>query len=142
MAFFDERSPSRAANGGLGHSRLARPVVLVVDDDADIAASIADVLRAGGYDVAVAADGRQAVAVAERASLGLVLLDWRLPDELAGGVLVRQLRELRGPALPVVVLSADPVALAEARAAQVSDYLPKPFEIADLLHLVDEFYVG
>jgi DNA-binding response OmpR family regulator len=117
-------------------------VVLVVDDDLDIAQSIADVLRASGYDVVVAGDGREALDVAERSSLGLVLLDWRLPTELAGGVLVRRLRDVRGPSLPIVVLSADPVALAEARAAQASDYLPKPFEIADLLHLVDDYYVG
>jgi two-component system response regulator PrrA len=145
MALFDDRAfgvDGRSVGGGLAASRLPQPVVLVVDDDADIAASIADVLRTGGYDVALAADGHEAVAVAERAAVGLVLLDWRLPNELAGSVLVRRLRELRGSALPIVVLSADPVALTEARVAQVSDYLPKPFEIADLLHLVDEFYVG
>ncbi len=124
-----DRSPGNASR---------RPLVLVVDDDDDIADSIADVLRGGGYDVAQVGDGAAALAAAARAHPALVLLDWRLPSEPAGSALVRKLRDTCGFAVPVVVLSADPQSLAEARAAQVSDYLPKPFDVRDLLALVDE----
>ena len=113
--------------------------VLVVDDDLDIADSIGDVLRSGGHEVRLVSTGAEAVAVAAEARVGLVLLDWRLPDEPAGAALVRRLRDACGYPVPVVVLSADPLSLAEAREAAVSDYLPKPFEIADLMHLVDSF---
>src|SRR5438046_3697183 len=112
-------------------------VVLIVDDDRDIAESIADVLRARGRTVAVALDGGSALGLAQVNAIGMVLLDWRLPDSMAGAVLVRRLREACGVAVPVVVLSADPTSLAEAREAQVNDYLPKPFEVGDLLDLVD-----
>jgi two-component system, chemotaxis family, CheB/CheR fusion protein len=115
-----------------------RPMVLVVDDDVDIADSIGDVLRGGGYDVEQVGDGASAIAVAMRIKPGLILLDWRLPNEPAGSSLVRKLRDTCGKAVPVVVLSADPQSLHEARAAQVSDYLPKPFDVRDLLQLVDE----
>jgi CheY-like chemotaxis protein len=115
-----------------------RPLVLVVDDDVDIADSVADVLRGGGYDVAAVANGTEALAAAARMTPGLVLLDWRLPAEPAGSSLVRRLRDVCGFHLPVVVLSADPQALTEAREAQVSDYLPKPFDVLDLLQIVDE----
>jgi len=111
-------------------------VVLVVDDDPDIADSISDVLRAGGYVVEAAPDGGAAMARVSHAPVDLVLLDWRLPGEPVGSTLVRRLRDACGP-IPIVVLSADPTSLHEARDAQVSDYLPKPFEIDDLLHLVD-----
>jgi CheY-like chemotaxis protein len=114
-----------------------RPLVLVVDDDDDIADSIGDVLRGGGYDVEQVGDGHAALAAAARARPALVLLDWRLPNEPAGSALVRKLRDACGH-VPVVVLSADPQSLQEARAAQVSDYLPKPFDVKDLLALVDE----
>src|ERR1700758_1574150 len=114
-----------------------RPLVLVVDDDDDIADSIGDVLRGGGYDVEQGGDGHAALAAASRVRPALVLLDWRLPSEPAGSALVRKLRDACGP-VPVVVLSADPQSLQEARAAQVSDYLPKPFDVNDLLALVDE----
>jgi two-component system OmpR family response regulator len=112
--------------------------VLVVDDDVDIADSISDVLKSGGYQAVAAADGKAALEYA-RQGVALVLLDWRLPSGPSGTPLVRKLRELCGPALPIVVLSADPLSLAEARTAQVTDYLPKPFEVADLLHLVDQY---
>ncbi|HEY7957318.1 MAG TPA: response regulator [Polyangia bacterium] len=111
----------------------------MVDDDLDIAESISDVLRTGGYQVEIAESGDGALAIAGRLTVAMVLLDWRLPNEPAGAALVRRLRDLCGHATPVVVLSADPMSLAEAREAQVSDYLPKPFEIADLLHLVDTY---
>lgn len=114
-----------------------RPLVLVVDDDDDIADSIGDVLRGGGYDVEQVGDGSAALAAAARARPALVLLDWRLPNQPAGSALVRKLRDTVGH-VPVVVLSADPQSLQEARAAQVSDYLPKPFDVKDLLALVDE----
>jgi len=114
-----------------------RPLVLVVDDDEDIADSIGDVLRGGGYDVEQVGDGHAALEVAGRAKPALVLLDWRLPNEPAGSALVRKLRDAIGH-VPVVVLSADPQSLQEARAAAVSDYLPKPFDVKDLLALVDE----
>src|SRR2546423_1494961 len=118
-------------------SGAKRPIVLVVDDDVDIADSIGDVLRGGGYDVEQVGDGHAALAVATRLRPALVLLDWRLPTEPAGSSLVRKLRDAIGH-VPVVVLSADPQSLQEARAAQVSDYLPKPFDVNDLLALVDE----
>ena len=114
-----------------------RPLILVVDDDDDIADSIGDVLRGGGYAVEQVGSGSAALAAATRARPALVLLDWRLSHEPAGSQLVRKLRDVCGH-LPVVVLSADPQALQEARAAQVSDYLPKPFDVNDLLALVDE----
>lgn len=114
-----------------------RRLVLVVDDDDDIADSIGDVLRGGGYEVAQVADGAAALQAAAQSRPSLILLDWRLPNEPAGSALVRKLRDACG-FIPVVVLSADPQSLAEARAAQVSDYLPKPFDVADLLALVDE----
>jgi CheY-like chemotaxis protein len=117
----------------------AGPRVLVVDDDADIATSIADVLRAAGYDVCMATDGAGALGEAEVGRVHMVLLDWRLPAGPSGAPLVRKLRDLCGAGLPVVVLSADRMSLAEAREAQVTDYLPKPFEVADLLDLVDQY---
>jgi DNA-binding response OmpR family regulator len=108
----------------------------VVDDDVDIADSIADVLRASGYEPLAAGDGEGALRFDD---VALVLLDWRLPEGPSGGPLVRKLRERHGSGLPIVVLSADPLSLKEARGAQVTDYLPKPFEVADLLHLVDQY---
>ena len=128
----DRPAQSRAKLRSTG----GQAAVLVIDDDRDIADAIGDVLRAGGYQVEIVDGGAPALARAASAPPDLVLLDWRLPSEPAGAALVRRLREQCGP-LPIVVLSADPHSLAEARQAQVSDYVPKPFDVADLLHVVD-----
>jgi DNA-binding response OmpR family regulator len=135
----DDGRPADGAHGADRSLGLAgkRPLVLVVDDDDDIADSIGDVLRGGGYDVHQVGDGHAALAAASKTKPSLVLLDWRLPNEPAGSALVRKLRDAVGH-VPVVVLSADPQSLQEARAAAVSDYLPKPFDVKDLLALVDE----
>jgi DNA-binding response OmpR family regulator len=132
----DDGRRAGAAGPSLGEG-TKRPLVLVVDDDVDIADSIGDVLRGGGYDVTQVGDGSAALAAVARARPAMVLLDWRLPNEPAGSALVRKLRDACGH-VPVVVLSADPQSLAEAREAHVSDYLPKPFDVRDLLAIVDE----
>lgn len=92
------------AVGPLLAKREKRPLVLVVDDDQDIADSVADVLRGGGYDVEQASSGAAALLSAARNRPGLVLLDWRLPSEPAGSALVRKLRDTCGFNVPVVVL--------------------------------------
>src|SRR6516225_9509098 len=82
-AMSNDGRPAKAAERPLA-TQDKRPLVLVVDDDEDIAASIADVLRGGGYDVAQAINGGEALTAAARDRPGLVLLDWRLPTEPAG----------------------------------------------------------
>ena len=52
-----------------------RPLVLVVDDDDDIADSIGDVLRGGGYEVQQVGDGHSALEAATRVRPALMLLD-------------------------------------------------------------------
>jgi DNA-binding response OmpR family regulator len=116
-----------------------QPLVLVIDDEDDIADSIADVLRPIGYEVETRPDGAAGLSVAGARPVSLVLLDWRLSSEPSGAVLVEGLRHACGGTVPVVVISADPSSLAEAREAAVADYLPKPFDIDDLVGLVDDY---
>ena len=77
--------------------------VLVVDDDRPLARAVAINLRAHGYDVAVAHDGRTALTEVARAHPAVVVLDLGLPD--IDGVEV--IEGIRGwSAMPVLVLSA------------------------------------
>ena len=69
------------------------------------------------------------MAVATRTTPGLGAARLAPAGEPAGGALVRRLRDACGFSVPIVVLSADPRSLAEAREAQASDYLPKPFDM-------------
>jgi CheY-like chemotaxis protein len=83
--------------------------LLISDDEALIALSFADMLKAAGFDVALAFDGTEALAVARRLgdALGVLVTDLDMPH-LTGGDLIRALRA-DWPGLPVVVVTgSDP----------------------------------
>ena len=106
--------------------------VLVVDDDPAIQRTLAIGLRARGYDVVPARDGRTAVDACEDDEPDVVLLDLGLPD-LSGVEVLRKVRERSQ--VPVIVLSArhgsdDKV---EALDVGADDYVTKPFGMDELL---------
>ena len=107
--------------------------ILVVEDDADIAANVADYLRALGHDTGIAGDGRSALKKASDESYDLLILDRMLP-KLDGIELCRRLRRDNPRPTPVIMLTAlgsteDKVAGFEAGA---DDYLVKPFSLVEL----------
>jgi two-component system response regulator MprA len=107
--------------------------VLVVDDDAPIAASLRRALEYAGHRVTVAGDGPGALAAAARERPDLVVLDVMLPG-LDGLAVCRRLREQARDVL-ILMLTArdatpDRVAGLDAGA---DDYLVKPFAYEELL---------
>jgi len=106
--------------------------VLVVDDEPRIAAIAADYLRHAGYQVAVAADGAQALEAARTVRPDLVVLDLGLPG-LDGLEVTRTLRS--GSAVPIIMVTArveeaDRLLGLETGA---DDYLTKPFSPRELV---------
>jgi two-component system KDP operon response regulator KdpE len=106
--------------------------VLVIDDEPALARALAVNLRAAGWEVEVAHDGRSGLAAAADVHPDVVLLDLGLPD-LDG---TEVLAGLRGwTSVPVVVLSArqhgdDKV---EALDLGADDYVTKPFAMNELM---------
>lgn len=80
----------------------------VVDDERHIVRLLAFVLKAEGYDVAVAYDGEEALAVAEAFAPDGILLDLQLPKLSGQEVLERLRANKRFAALKVFVLSGCP----------------------------------
>jgi len=111
------------------------PLVLVVEDESALADLLRYNLEREGYRVNVAADGEEAMVVAEESPPDLVLLDWMLPK--ASGVEVcRRLRakqETRNT--PVVMLTARDEESDRIRGLDTGadDYLTKPFSMNELL---------
>jgi two-component system, OmpR family, response regulator MprA len=107
--------------------------VLVVDDDFAVRESLDRALRANGFDVELAADGREAFAKIDAARVDAVVLDVLMPG-LDGMAVCRSLRA-GGNRVPILMLTAreavaDRVAGLEAGA---DDYLVKPFALEELL---------
>ena len=113
-------------------------VALVVDDEPVIRAFVARALTLAGMEVAVAADGREAIRlVAEnRVRPDVVVTDIEMP-EMTGVELAARMLALR-PALRIVMMTGDPVRAAAARRhpSIVDRVLMKPIRINELVDAV------
>ncbi|QIK75050.1 response regulator transcription factor [Nocardioides piscis] len=110
-----------------------RPRVLVVDDDKAVRESLRRSLEFNGYDVALAADGAEALARLGSTNPDVVVMDVMMP-RLDGIEATRTLRAT-GNDVPVLVLTArDAVGdRVEGLDAGADDYLTKPFALSELL---------
>ncbi|MDN4174956.1 response regulator transcription factor [Nocardioides sp. SOB77] len=106
--------------------------VLVVDDDPAIRRTLSVNLRARGYDVETAGDGRSALQVVDERMPDVVLLDLGLPD-LDGVAVLTRLRAFTQ--VPVIVVSARSEAVDKVEALNLGadDYISKPFSLEELL---------
>lgn len=106
--------------------------VLAVDDDPAILRTLSINLRARGYDVETAADGRSALQIVDERMPDVILLDLGLPDIDGISVLTR-LRTFTQ--VPVIVVSArsEPDDKVEALDLGADDFITKPFSIEELL---------
>ena len=110
-----------------------RPVVLLVDDEAEITANLAQILGRSGLDVHTAADGQQALDVCEKVDPDLVVSDVLMPV-LDGREFLRQLRAA-GRWTPVILLTQVGESFERAAALDegADDYLNKPFDPQELI---------
>ena len=109
--------------------------VLVAEDDLRLAALLEQSLREAGWEVDVVHDGRAAYgrALPGSTAYDVLLLDWMLP-EMEGVTVCRRLRDL-GVTTPVLMLTARGEVRDRIRGldAGADDYLPKPFDLDELL---------
>ncbi len=112
-----------------------KPVVLLVDDEADLVTLLGYNLERAGFDVLTARDGEEALTIAAERRVDLVLLDWMMPH-VSGIEVCRQLRrrqETRN--IPIILLTARS---GEADRIQglntgADDYISKPFSTDELI---------
>jgi nitrogen regulation protein NR(I) len=112
------------------------PKILLVEDDTNIATGLQKVMRASGYDVATLGRGDTGLERAVAEPFDVVVTDLKLPG-LDGLELVRQLHQAK-PKLPIILITAHgttEIAI-EATKWGAFDYVPKPFEVDELLDLV------
>jgi CheY-like chemotaxis protein len=116
----------------------SRPI-LVVDDDADIRSTVADILGDAGYAVAAAANGREALELLKNAPApGLILLDLMMPELDGWGFMAALQQELPDLAkVPVVIFSAHGEAGVAASSLEVVGFVKKPIRLDDLLAAVE-----
>jgi len=124
-------------------ARRGRGTVLVVEDQDDVRALTCEFLKSAGYKVLTAADGVEALAIAERcgASIRVLLTDIVMP-RMRGPEVARCLRDLL-PGLKVVYTSGYIEESAEdAKALEGAPFLQKPFSRDALLRAIEAVLSG
>ncbi len=110
--------------------------ILMIEDDARLAAMVSDYLGQNGFDVAPAPDAQSGLTRLQTAGVDLVILDLMLPD-MDGLQVCQRIRALPGALgqVPVLMLTAkgDPMDRIIGLEMGADDYLPKPFEPRELL---------
>jgi two-component system nitrogen regulation response regulator GlnG len=116
---------------------MTLPTVLIADDDRSIRTVLTQALGRSGYQVRATSSAATLWRWVEDGEGDLVITDVIMPDE-NGLDLVPRIRRLR-PELPVIVMSAQSTLTTAVQATQrgAFDYLPKPFDLGDLLAVVD-----
>ena len=112
--------------------------LLVVDDDAALLDELKLLLQMSGYDVATAANGRDALDLASKLHPALIILDVRMPPP-DGRQVLRTLRQEKNNWTPVILLTVvgTPTERALSLHEGADDYLNKPFDRVELLARVE-----
>ena len=112
--------------------------ILIVDDDAQLRNSFEKLLRAEGHDVRTAVSGESGIEEVNAKSPELVIMDVRLPG-MNGLEAFGSMREME-PNLPVIIMTAYGTTETAIEATKLGafDYILKPFEIPDVLKLIDD----
>lgn len=112
--------------------------ILLVDDDMEIIETLRYALESRGYQILVARDGNQGLAMAERESPDLVILDMMMPKR-SGFLVLEKLRRTHPIPVRVIMITANEGSRHKVYAEMlgVDDYIRKPFALDRLVDSVD-----
>jgi two-component system alkaline phosphatase synthesis response regulator PhoP len=113
------------------------PKVVIVEDDAAMAAALKDGFTYEGYEIEVARDGEAGLKLAREASPDVVILDVMLP-KMSGLDVCKRLRA-EGSALPIIMLTARGQEIDKVVGLKLGadDYVTKPFGFMELIARVE-----
>ncbi|MBN2295126.1 MAG: response regulator [Pirellulales bacterium] len=112
--------------------------ILLVDDDQEIIETLRIALEAQGYEIIIARDGNQGLAMVEREDPDLVILDMMMPKR-SGFLVLEKLRRTRPVPIRVIMITANEGSRHKAYAEMlgVDDYIRKPFPMDQLIDSVE-----
>lgn len=111
------------------------PAILIVDDEAKLRRTLAEILLARGYSVLEADDGTSAVELLRHSTPDLIFSDWKMPH-MGGAQLLEYLRNNSGLAsIPVIVITAFGSSDSAIEAVRLGayDFITKPFDMDEIV---------
>lgn len=112
-----------------------KPYVLIAEDESAVSELLLYNLKKEDYDVAIAADGEEALLMIDERAPDLLLLDWMLP-KVSGIEVCRRVRNGgSNPNLPIIMLTARGEESDRIRGLDTGadDYVTKPFSTTELM---------
>jgi CheY-like chemotaxis protein len=117
---------------------IAKPFILIIDDERHIAAVLAHLLKSAGFRAATASGALEGVSVARKDRPDLILMDMMMPgiEGTTAARMIKDAPELVG--IPVVLISALPEEEARKRMSDSGavDFIGKPFYRESLLEVI------
>jgi CheY-like chemotaxis protein len=107
-------------------------VVLIVEDDLDLATALQQILGRCGFQTTLAANGVEALDAVAARMPSVILLDMRMPI-MDGWEFAREFSLRHGRAAPIIVMTAAENARERAAEIGAADVVPKPFEVKHLI---------
>ncbi len=115
-----------------------RPSILIVDDDEVMQETLSDVLTKRGYETFSVGSGNEALSMAKKNLIDLILLDMRLPD-IDGLEVLKKIKEFDTEILVIMMTAYSDVQTAvSAMKSGAYDYINKPFELEELRLLIEK----
>jgi len=129
----DREVQARRSSG----TRIAQPVVFVVDDDLSMREALESLIDAAGWRVETFASGQEFLCHVQERGPSCVLLDYTLPD--LNGLQIQQRIAAERPDMPIIFVTGNgdvPITVKAMRAGAV-EFLTKPFRSAEVLGAIE-----
>lgn len=114
-------------------------MILVVEDDPQVARLISLILKRGGEESEIVSDGQTALRRVREARPAVIIADLTLKGMAGDQLCVALKGEPETRTIPYVVVSGDPDIARRAHDCGADDYMGKPFEFEDLIRLVRKY---
>ena len=108
--------------------------ILIIDDEANLRKTLAEILRAKGYATLEAANGVEAIDLLRQTTPDLIFSDWKMP-EMGGEQILRHLRnDEHLDSIPVIVITAFGSSDSAIEAVRLGayDFIAKPFDLDEI----------
>jgi len=114
------------------------PKVLVIDDDQGILDALKFMLENSGYAVECIARGDEVLAALNAFMPDVILLDLYLSGYDGRDIALDIKKEASGKEVPIVMISAHPSAGEVLKDSPIAEFLPKPFDVTELLTVIEK----
>ena len=139
-ASVSDGDPTATIDPGLGGGPRIRDTVLYIEDNLANLLLVQRVMKnRDDVEIIPAMQGRLGIDLARQHRPVLILLDLHLPDMPGDEILQRLRVDPETATIPVVIISADATQgqIQRLLAAGASDYLTKPFDVSELVRIID-----